>query len=99
MATLRGFAARALRLQRIDSGTITVRDQYATLLVWNGNHLGNSMISTGTNGTPRQGSWSYMASSRRVNTFALAAPPCFRIAARARTMWGASGESPTIFRA
>ena len=33
------------------SGTITVRAQYEILSMWNGNHFGSSMISTGITGT------------------------------------------------
>ena len=46
-ATPRGFFASGLRVQRMNSGTITVRDQYDTLSRWNGNQRGSSMISTG----------------------------------------------------
>ena len=42
-----GFLAFALSVQIINKGTITVRDQYATLSKWNGNQLGNNIISTG----------------------------------------------------
>jgi hypothetical protein len=35
----------------------------------------------------------------RVNTLVAAAPPCARIAARARAMCGASGASPASFSA
>ena len=46
----RGFFAISTR-----SGTITVRLQYEILSRWNGNHFGNSMISTGITGTARHG--------------------------------------------
>ena len=52
--------------------------------MWKGNQRGKSMISTGMTGTPRQGSAPNSASSARVKTFVFAAPPCARIAARAR---------------
>ena len=42
-----GLAAVTLSVERTNSGTITVRDQYETLRMWNGNHAGRSMISTG----------------------------------------------------
>src|SRR6185369_16901204 len=38
------------------NGAITVRDQYDTLFMWNGNHNGKCMISTGITGTEVQGS-------------------------------------------
>ncbi|TPV98831.1 MAG: hypothetical protein USCAAHI_01723 [Beijerinckiaceae bacterium] len=52
--------------------------------MWKGNQRGNSKISTGMTGTPRQGSAPNNARSARVKTLAFAAPPCARIAARAR---------------
>ena len=39
MCTSRGFLARGLRVHRMNSGTMTVRDQYDTLSRWNGNQL------------------------------------------------------------
>ena len=47
----------------------------------------------------RQVSTPKNASRKRVNTLTLAAPPRERIASRARTMCGASMESPIIFSA
>ena len=78
---------------------MTVRDQYDTLSRWNGNHLGSSMISTGITGTARHGTWPNRASVMRVNTLHRAAPPCARIALRARRICGSSGESPASFKA
>jgi len=57
------------------------------------------MISTGITGTARQGMKSKSASIIRVNTFEREAPPRARMASRARTMWGASTESPIILSA
>ena len=48
--TARGFFAISTR-----SGTMTVRLQYEILSRWNGNHFGNSMISTGISGTACHG--------------------------------------------
>ncbi len=84
--TLRGLAAQGLSVQSTNNGTITVRDQYETLDMWNGNHLGSSMISTGMKGTPRQGIWPNSASAILVKTLTLTAPPRATIAARARAM-------------
>ena len=54
--------------------------------MWNGNHFGSSMISTGITGTARHVTKPNSASMKRVNTFEAAAPPRARIAARARRM-------------
>ncbi len=71
------------------SGAITVRDQYDTLVRWNGNQRGSSMISTGITGTACHGSSPKSASWMRVKTLACAAPPAARIAcARALHMRG-----------
>ena len=67
--------------------------------MWNGDHIGSSMISTGSTGTLRQVSTPNSASRKRVKTLLLTAPPRERIASRARTMCGASTESPIIFSA
>ena len=99
MSTRRGFAARARNVHRTNSGTITVRDQYDTLLMWKGNHFGSSMISTGMKGTPRQGIWPNSASVMCVKTLAWAAPPRASTASRALTMWGSSGSSPVSLSA
>ena len=84
---------------RTRSGTITVRLQYEILSRWNGNHFGNSMISTGIIGTARHGMNPNKASMMRVNTFARSAPPRARNASRARRMWSASTGSPIILSA
>src|ERR1700722_1928281 len=99
MCMLRGFLARGLYVQRMNNGTITVRDQYETLSRWNGNQLGINMISTGMYGTARHGTSPNNASAIRVNTFERAAPPRWRIATRARCICGASGLSPASFNA
>ena len=95
----RGFFARGFSAISTTSGTITVRDQYETLPRWNGNHFGSSISSTGIAGTARHGTSPQRASSERVNTLLRSAPPCARIASRARAMCGASGESPAAFSA
>ena len=53
---------------------MTVRLQYEILERWNGNHFGNSVISTGITGTLRQVTKPNSASITRVNTFERAAP-------------------------
>src|SRR5262249_60013261 len=55
MLTPLALRARGLFANSTSSGTITVRLQYEILSRWNGNHFGNSMISTGITGTARQG--------------------------------------------
>ena len=55
IATPRGLRARGFSAISTSSGTITVRDQYDTLLRWKGNQRGSSMISTGITGTARHG--------------------------------------------
>ena len=72
--------AAGARASSTSSGTITVRDQYDTLLRWNGNHSGRCMISTGITGTARHGTWPNSASWARVNTLARSAPPAARMA-------------------
>ena len=47
ICTRRGLLASGLRVHKMRSGTITVRDQYETFSRWKGNQRGNSMISTG----------------------------------------------------
>lgn len=76
-----------------------MRAQYATLYIEIGTHFGNSTNSTGMNGVARHGTWPNVASRIRVNTFARAAPPSFRIASRARIMCGACSLSPAAFSA
>jgi hypothetical protein len=95
----RGLSALGLRLIKIRSGAITVRDQYETFDRWKGDQRGSSMISTGITGTARQGTWPNSASAERVKTLARAAPPRASTAPRARTICGASGSSPTSFNA
>ena len=51
MVTPRGLIAFGLSACSTSSGTITVRAQYEILSMWNGNHFGSSMISTGMTGT------------------------------------------------
>ncbi len=99
MVTPRGFFASGRFAMSTSSGAITVRDQYDTLLRWNGNHSGRSMISTGMTGTARHVSSPNSASCIRVKTLACAAPPAARMASRARAMCGASGASPAAFSA
>ena len=83
----RGLRARGFFAISTSSGTITVRDQYDTLVRWNGNQRGSSMISTGITGTAFQPSSPKSANWMRVKTLALAAPPAARIAcARAHHM-------------
>ena len=95
------FGLRAFGFFSISTsnGTMTVRLQYETLSRWNGNHLGNSMISIGITGTARQETNPNSASMMRVNTLAREAPPRARIASRAVHMCGASTESPIILSA
>ena len=57
------------------------------------------MISTGITGTARQGTMPKKASVVLVKTLTLTAPPAARIASRARTMCGASTESPAALSA
>ena len=95
----RGFRARGRCVMRIRSGTMTVRDQYETLLRWNGNPRGSNMISTGISGTERHGTWPNSAKVMRVHTLERAAPPRVSIASRARRMCGADGASPANFSA
>ena len=57
------------------------------------------MISTGNTGTLRQVSTPNIDSMKRVKTLLWMAPPRDKIASRARTIWGASMESPIIFSA
>ena len=57
------------------------------------------MISTGSTGTLRQVITPNIASMKRVKTLLWTAPPRERIASRARTICGASTESPIIFSA
>ncbi len=97
--TPRGLRATGRSAISTSSGTITVRDQYDTLDRWNGNHSGRCMISSGITGTARHGTWPNSASWARVNTLVRSAPPAARIACRARTMCGASGESPIALSA
>ncbi len=97
--TRRGLRATGRFAFSTSNGTITVRAQYDTFDRWNGNHCGNSMISTGIIGTARHDTTPNNASRIRVNTFTASAPPFARIASRARTMCSASGESPIILSA
>ena len=53
--TFFGLRARGFSAISTSSGTMTVRLQYEILSRWNGNHLGNSMISTGITGTRATG--------------------------------------------
>ena len=99
MPTPFGFFASGFSAAITISGTIMVRAQYEILLRWNGDHIGSSMISIGITGTARQVSTPKKASKNRVNTLPLAAPPRERIASRARTICGASTESPIILSA
>ncbi len=80
------------------SGTITVRAQYDIFDRWIGNQRGRRISSTGMVGMLRHAAWPNSASWKRVNTLAAAAPPCARIASRARAMCGAPMSSPIIFR-
>ena len=73
-----GLFARGFSASSTSSGTITVRAQYEILSMWNGNHLGSSMISTGITGTARHGTTPNSASRKRVKTLLL-----MRAAARA----------------
>ena len=57
------------------------------------------MISTGSTGTLFHVVTPNIASMKRVNTLLLMPPPRDSIASRARTMCGASVESPIIFSA
>jgi hypothetical protein len=97
--TPRGLRATGRLAFSTSSGTITVRAQYDTFDRWNGNHCGSSMISTGIIGTAYHDTTPNSASRIRVNTFTASAPPCARIASRARRMWSASSGSPIIFSA
>jgi hypothetical protein len=99
MPTARGLRARGLSAPSTRSGISTVRVQYDIFDRWNGNQPGSSEISTGMTGTASQGTMPYIASRMRVNTLPASAPPRARMAVRARTMCGASGESPIIFSA
>ena len=94
-----GFSACGFSVIKTRSGTKTVRDQYETLPRWNGNQLGSKVISTGITGTARHGTCPKSAKVIRVKTFALAAPPFSKMAARALTICGASGESPASLSA
>ncbi len=67
--------------------------------MWNGDHIGSSMISTGSTGTLFQLSTPNMARVKRVKTLLLMAPPRARIASRARTICGALTSSPIILSA
>ena len=67
--------------------------------MWNGDQNGSSTISIGSTGTARQVTTPNIASRKRVKTLLLIAPPRAWIASRARTMCGASTESPIIFSA
>ena len=51
IVTPRGLIALGFSACNTSSGTITVRAQYEILSMWNGNHFGSSMISTGITGT------------------------------------------------
>ena len=51
IVTPRGFCARGFNACSTSNGTMTVRAQYEILSMWNGNHFGSSMISTGITGT------------------------------------------------
>ena len=95
----RGLRARGFNAARTRSGTITVRDQYETLSMWKGAHLGRSNASTRITGTARHGTCPNKARVKRVNTLQRAAPPCLRMALRAHVMWGASMSSPVSLRA
>jgi hypothetical protein len=55
MSTLRGFLACGLSAASTVSGIITVRDQYDTFEMWNGNQRGRCISSTGMVGTARHG--------------------------------------------
>ena len=99
MPTPLGFFARGFSAASTISGTIVVRAQYEILLMWNGDHIGSSMISIGSTGTLRQLSTPNIASMNRVKTLLWMPPPRDRIASRARTICGASTESPIIFSA
>jgi len=57
------------------------------------------MISIGSTGTARHDTTPKNVIRKRVKTFAFSAPPCARMASRARAICGASGESPIIFSA
>ena len=57
------------------------------------------MISSGIAGTACHGTSPNNANWARVNTFDRSAPPAARMASRALTMCGASGESPIAFSA
>ncbi len=94
-----GFFALGLSACSTSSGTITVRAQYEILSMWNGNHFGSSMISTGITGTARHVVTPNSDSRTRVNTLLCSAPPRARIASRARVMCGASMSSPIVLSA
>src|SRR5262249_17208446 len=79
--------------------TITVRDQYEIVERWKGSQGGRCVISGGIPGTARQGSWPNRASCARVKTLVRSAPPAARMAARARSKWGALGSSPIALKA
>jgi hypothetical protein len=49
-----GFFARGFSAASTISGTMVVRAQYEILLMWNGDHIGSSMISIGSTGVARQ---------------------------------------------
>ena len=99
IVTPRGLRAVGRSAISTRSGTRTVRDQYDTLSIWNGNQPGSSMISTGMTGTARHGTSPHSASMIRVNTFDWRAPPRARINSRARAICGASTGSPAAFSA
>ena len=69
------------------------------MLRWNGDHIGSSMISTGSTGTLFHDNTPNIDSMKRVKTLLWMAPPRKRMASRARTMCAASTLSPIILSA
>src|ERR1700730_19042996 len=93
------FLARGFSAAKTINGTIVVRAQYEILLIWNGDHKGSSMISTGSTGTLRHVITPNIASMKRVHTVLWMAPPRDLIASRARAICGGSAEAATILSA